>query len=167
MLKNSFLRPLLFAFFCGNILFSQGTDELFIGDGNVFYVVGDSESLEKVNISALTIESKTKLRLRKNGIYYGAEDDSNAVAFLGVSLVMFENEYVDGKMTGNHVFALTIDFFQFVQIAETEHYTVASVWNKMYLGFSPDMRGAREVIFEKIEDYVDIFSVEFIEDNTF
>lgn len=156
---------LAFLFFF-SFLFSQDLGDLSIGNSKGFAVIGDSQTSDPIEVlSSSGLEARTKLFLRKNSLSYVSQDE--AAAFLSASLLAFQNQAEDGEYTGDYVFSLSLEFYQVVEVSVTEHLTWGLTWSEVYLGFAPSLEEAREIIFNKLEEQVDVFSVQFIEDNNF
>ena len=161
-----------------SFLFSQSP--LKLPEGGTFKILIETPS-EQSPISEEELESVVKLRLRRNGISYNNTETDTEVGYFYITLQVLTVDY-SKKL---YVYAVTAAFarsglYQVLYGFHAPDYPIessldfigkglgpffgAKVWDRKYLGYT-NVSPSKD-IKETVEQVVDLFSSEFLDDNS-
>tara|TARA_B100000427_G_scaffold4011_1_gene3859 strand:+ start:332 stop:847 length:516 start_codon:yes stop_codon:yes gene_type:complete len=119
-------------------------------------------------LSTEELESRTRLRLRRNGISVVPSNATNKYecsCFLYVNLNVIELNNASGGDLDEFAYDLEIKFTRGDLVAEGVGAVVGAVWQKSWVGYSTSSSRFRKDIPETLDSMLDLFSIEFIETN--
>ena len=116
-------------------------------------------------ISDSEVSARVKLRLRKNNVPYSLGDTK--VGELLVTLKFMELKDKKSKQkTGDYAFSLELSFGRYLSASNHQTPVWAIVWGASSIGYSPG-ETISELILPQLDGGIDLFSVEFLEENNF
>ena len=156
-------KPVFFGLFVFTVALTQTS-----ASALKFYSPKPISVLVESPLSTKELESRTRLRLRRNGISLvpsSAINKYECSCFLYVNLNVIELNNASGGYLDQFAFDLEVRFTRGDLVADGVGLVPGTVWQKSWVGYSSSSSRFRKDIPETLESMLDLFSIEFIEAN--
>ena len=161
-------KPVFFGLFVFTVALTQtSASALKFSSPKPISVLVESVSDESP-LSTKELESRTRLRLRRNGISLvpsSAINKYECSCFLYVNLNVIELNNASGGYLDQFAFDLEVRFTRGDLVASGVGLVPGTVWQKSWVGYSSSSSRFRKDVPETLESMLDLFSIEFIEAN--